>query len=248
MEYGAVRRRGQEKTEPFSLVLNAASKLLSLVENEKSTESAMDTDTEIRKPAEPRSPKFAAIERAAYELFLQHGYGNVTMDEIARRAGVSKATIYAHFADKAELFAGIMRTDCSMTWVKGELEGRPVDDVRACLIDLGHSYMGVLTEKGAMSRMVIAESQRFPELAEIFFEHGPNASRRALARYLERACAAGKLAIADTDRAANQFYALLRDDTYLRGLLGLPIAGGQAELDAVVEAAVDLFLKGYAAP
>ena len=207
----------------------------------------METETKERPTEVARSPKFEAIERAAYELFLSRGFGSVSMDEIAKRAGVSKATIYSHFADKAELFAGMMRADCAMSWVKNELSDRSVDDVRGVLLELGRSYIGLLAEKGAMQRIVIAEAMRFPEIAQIFFENGPNASRLALTGYLDRVCATGKLAIPDTNRGANQFFALLRDDIYLRGVLGLDSGEDlQAALDQTVTAAVDLFLKGYA--
>ena len=54
------------------------------------------------------SPKRRQIVAAAESLFLAHGYGAVSMDAIAKRAGVSKATLYAHFASKDALFAGIM--------------------------------------------------------------------------------------------------------------------------------------------
>lgn len=197
---------------------------------------------------ESRLSKAESIELAAYELFQNRGYGNVSMDEIAKVAGVSKATIYSHFPDKAELFASLMRAKCAMSWVRTELDERPAspDAVRPCLLELARSYIEVLVEKGAGTRIVITEGRRFPELAEIFFENGPLASRGALKRYLDRVCAEGVLSIADTDQAANQFFALLRDDTYLRVLLDLPVANAKAELNAAAFSAVDMFLRAYA--
>jgi len=192
---------------------------------------------------ESRSGKVEAIERAAFQLFHERGYGHVSMDEIARSAGVSKATIYSHFADKAELFASLMRANCSMTWVRTELEGRPVEDYRAVLKEVAESYVAILSEKGPMTRMVIAEAPRFPEMAEIFFASGPMASRGALCLYLERVCAAGLLSIPDCDQAASQFFALLRDDIYLRLMLGLPIDDPAAKIRKSIDDAVDLFLR-----
>lgn len=207
----------------------------------------IDLKTPAKEPAvaESRSAKAEAIEKAAYQLFQERGYGHVSMDEIAKTAGVSKATIYSHFPDKAELFASLMRASCSMRWVRTELEGRPVDDYRAVLREVADSYMSVLSEKGAMTRMVIAEAPRFPEMADIFFANGPMASRTALGQYLERVKAAGLLAIDDCDHAANQFYALLRDDNSLRVMLGLPVENAAAQLEKSIEAAVDMFLRAY---
>ncbi len=205
----------------------------------------IDLKAPAKEPAIPesRSAKAEAIEKAAYRLFQERGYGHVSMDEIAKAAGVSKATIYSHFPDKAELFASLMRASCTMSWVRTELEGRPVEDYRAVLREVAYSYVGVLSEKGPMTRMVIAEAPRFPELAEIFFVNGPVASRTALGLYLERVKTAGLVSFDDSDHAANQFFALLRDDTYLRLMLGLPVENAEAELDRSIERAIDLFLR-----
>jgi AcrR family transcriptional regulator len=205
----------------------------------------IETKAPEKEPVSPesRSAKVDAIERAAFQLFHERGYGHVSMDEIARSAGVSKATIYSHFADKAELFASLVRTGCAMTWVRTELEGRRVEDYRAVLIEVAESYVAILSEKGPMTRMVIAEAPRFPEMADIFFTNGPLASRGALGHYLERVCAAGLLSISDCDQAAGQFFALLRDDIYLRLMLGLPIENPEEKVRKSIDAAVDMFLR-----
>lgn len=208
-------------------------------------------NTMLKEPeaaVEPRMSKAEAIERAAFQLFEARGYGDVSMDEIAKVAGVSKATIYSHFPDKAQLFASLMRAKCAMNWVRTELESRPVDaeSVQTNLTEVARAYTGALSEKGPGTRIVIAEGRRFPELAQVFYENGVLAARLALKNYLDRACAAGSLQIDDTDRAANQFFATLRDDTYLRILLGLPVENPEAEIKASVKAAIDLFLRAYA--
>ena len=64
-------------------------------------------------PAAGRRPEKAeAILDAASQLFREHGYGAVSMDQIAREAGVSKATVYAHFVSKDQLFAAMIHNAC----------------------------------------------------------------------------------------------------------------------------------------
>ncbi len=59
------------------------------------------------------SPKRDAIVVAATELFLEHGFGDVSMDTIAAKAEVSKRTVYSHFENKAQLFEGVMGDACA---------------------------------------------------------------------------------------------------------------------------------------
>ena len=64
----------------------------------------------------PMNAKAVAIMQAAKALFLEHGFGAVSMDQIARQAGVSKATVYAHFTSKEKLFWHAFETSKHMGW------------------------------------------------------------------------------------------------------------------------------------
>ena len=61
-----------------------------------------------REQGEPGGGKAEAVLAAAERAFLEHGFGAVSMDTIAREAGVSKATVYAHFANKEQLFGAVI--------------------------------------------------------------------------------------------------------------------------------------------
>ena len=129
------------------------------------------------------------------------------MDAIAREAGVSKATIYAHFADKAELFADLVTEECARQWPDiAMLEAEP-GDLREALLAVGTVYAELLVSpKGVQTfRMVVAESPRFPELGRAFYEGGPRLIREKLAAYLLRAEAQGKLALGDARLRRSSF-------------------------------------------
>jgi AcrR family transcriptional regulator len=197
------------------------------------------------KPAGPRAMKPQQIRDAAMQLFLEQGYGAVSMDAIARRAGVSKATIYAHFADKAELFASLMIAEGEQWQRVTVIDGEP-GDLHRTLISFGRAYIDflVLPRIAAGFRMVVAESIRFPELGRTFIEHGPKALSGRLAGFLEGAEAQGLLTLPDRLFAAQQFLALLRCDFHLRTVLGIEQTDPQ-EIDRVVRGAVDVFLRAY---
>src|SRR5436190_22223234 len=118
----------------------------------------------------PLARKAESILAAAKRSFLAAGFGAVSMDAIAREAGVSKATVYAHFAGKEELFGAMIGRECERYFARfsaGELDPR---DVRASLTVLGRRYLELLLSSGsiALLRIILGEVTRFPVLGEVF--------------------------------------------------------------------------------
>lgn len=200
--------------------------------------------------SDTKSPKRQLMLEAAAALFMAHGYGTVSMDAIARAAGVSKATLYAHFASKEQLFATIIEQGCHEHLVADSFLPVGEVDLRSALTELGGRVLRFLLEDGklAIFRVVIGESWRFPELGRAFYEHGPMNFCRVFSAWLAAHQEAGRLAMADPTMAAEQFIGLLRTGLHTRATLGLPPPPSEAEIDATVTAAVDTFLKAYAPP
>ena len=201
--------------------------------------------------AEPPATKAEQVTRAARRLFLERGYGATSMEAVAREAGVSKATLYAHFAGKAELFSAIVAAECHRfvpTVDESEVDRLPVRDA---LKRIGLRFLDLLISPPALAayRVVVAETPRFPELGRDFYESGPATTLRVLAGYLERATARGELAVTDPYTGAALLVGMIRSHLQLRSLLGVAeeVAEevNEAERDRHVSAAVDLFLGGY---
>lgn len=194
------------------------------------------------------SPKQRSIAEAATRLFMAEGYASVSMDAIARAAGVSKATLYAYFASKERLFAGLVGEACALSGPSSVPLPDSVTDVRATLTDLARRALRFMLEEQSLAiyRVVIAESARFPELGRAYYEHGPAVGRRVLAAWLERQMDAGKLRRRDPEVAAEQFGGLLHTHLHLRALLGIGPAATAAEIDAATAAIVETFLSAYA--
>jgi TetR/AcrR family transcriptional regulator, mexJK operon transcriptional repressor len=207
----------------------------------------MEPARKLEREPGSRALKPQQIREAAARLFIEQGYGAVSMDAIAREAGVSKATIYAHFPDKAELFGALMYGECLRLWPDIALLDAEPADLRATLLALGRAYASALSQPRAVAvyRMVVAETPRFPELGRAFFENGPKMVTDRLASYLARAAAQGRLALSDPRFAAQQFLALLRCEYHLRSVLQLdpPIEAG--EVEAVAAGATAVFLGAY---
>ena len=98
----------------------------------------------------------------------------------------------------------------------------------------------------AINRIIIGEVARFPVLADVFWQAGPERVRVQLERYLRRAAETGELEFADLRVAAGQFASLVRGEIHLRALLGLGVVGDVA-LSAAAESAVATFLRAFGA-
>lgn len=194
------------------------------------------------------SPKRRQVVDAASDLFLAHGYGAVSMDAVARTAGVSKATLYAYFASKDQLFATIIGERGLCAELDENLFAEHVTDLRATLNRIGHGVLRFMLRERTLAfyRIAIAESARFPELGRAFHASGPKLLLERVAAWLTGQQAAGLLRPADMAVATEQFMALLRSGVFLRASLALPPAPTDAEIDATVTAAVDTWLRAFA--
>jgi AcrR family transcriptional regulator len=190
--------------------------------------------------------KRAQIMTAASQCFLEVGFGAASMDAIAQRARVSKATVYAHFASKEELFGTIIAERCRTAFGENSPIRLEHADVAAVLTAAGRRFVELLlsAEGLAMYRLVVAEAPRFPEIGRVFYEAGPAPLYQQLSAYMAEADRRGWLAVAEPRLAAEQFLGMLKGDSFLKRVLGLP--GDGEGLEREIAAAVAVIMKAYA--
>lgn len=189
-----------------------------------------------------------AILEVAKDIFFQEGYAAASMSAIAARVGGSKGTLYNYFRSKEELFAAVMNDVC----------GRQANDLLDHMPELGDDPHAALTEIGvglctlilspdvmAISRLVVAESERFPELGHVFYETGPRQGELRLQAHFERAIAQGHLRPGDTMRLARRFKNLCLGDLFDRRMWGIIPRPDAETLKSSVEEAVFIFLCAY---
>lgn len=195
----------------------------------------------------PAGGKAESVLAAAKRAFLAAGFGAVSMDTIAREAGVSKATVYAHFGSKEDLFGAVIGRECERYFERfsaGELDPR---DVRASLTILGRRFLELILSPDAIAlhRIIVGEVTRFPLLGEVFWRAGPERERAQIEGFLRTAAAAGALSLPDARLAAEQFVSLVRGEIQLRQLLRLEAEPGGRDIHTAVEAAVDTFIRAF---
>jgi TetR/AcrR family transcriptional regulator, mexJK operon transcriptional repressor len=179
-------------------------------------------------------------------LFLADGYGATSIEAVAQRARISKRTFYHRFPDKAALFAAVVHriieglrppTDTPL------YEGGSLEEVlqRLARLMLRAVLMPVAL---ALNRLMVAEAQRFPELAAIVAREGGRAELVGqIIALLEREVRAGGIAIDRPAFAAEQFLQLVVASPQRRALgLGTPMT--EAELETWADDCVNLFLNG----
>lgn len=193
-------------------------------------------------------PKARRVLEAALELFLERGYDQVSTEMIAQAAGVSKATVYAYFPSKEELFSEVVLGRCAETTMRIAIpDVIPVDFERS-LVDIGCSLFDVLADDLGVRlyRLLVGEVHRFPALALSFEAAGPSDIERRMADYFRRAMEAGTIAAVDIAMATDLYLSLILGSLPFDLALGLP-SWDDARSRARIEAAVALFLRGVGA-
>lgn len=187
------------------------------------------------------------ILEGAAQVFARDGYEGASMAGIAREAAVSKGTLYNYYPSKAALFAAHIER-CARSNLERIFDFSADDpDPAATLRRIGRAMVTMFLSPGArdLYRIVTAEATKFPDMAQAFFEAGPAQGVRLLAGWLARESAAGRLAVADAEFAAEQFLALCQTRLALRYRLFLMSSPNEAEIDRVIDGAMTLFLCHY---
>jgi AcrR family transcriptional regulator len=184
---------------------------------------------------------------AAESVFLELGYSSASMDDIVRRAGMSKKTLYRLFETKESLFAAMVAARRAV--LDAMIAGNECADNDAAE-DVLRSYLGKVARfvlaprQAALYRLVIAESLRTPELAHAFYHEGPCKVRAVLEQWLARQHQSGVLHVTDPERDAGMVCSMVIAELQMRLLVGELGAPDDALIDATVDRAVDLFLQG----
>ncbi|PZQ85948.1 MAG: TetR family transcriptional regulator [Ancylobacter novellus] len=186
------------------------------------------------------------ILRGARGVFLASGFDGASMGEIARTAGVSKATLYFYFASKEDLFAAVVSEVCRET-AEQTFALDSEADVREALTLTGHRYVQAMIrpEHIATVRMVVGIAERLPEIGRTFLAAGPNAGVENLCGWLRSKCERGELVIDDLELAAWQFLVGCHALIVMPKLFGGSPEPDAATVDRVVNHAVDSFLRAY---
>lgn len=193
--------------------------------------------------------KCAQVLAGARQVFLSDGYEGASVDDIARTAGISKATLYRHFPDKAALFSAVLAEECrAQAELHPELcyTDRPIAEF---LLDLARDVLNFSLGDFAQRiyRIAVAQTPRFPHIGKSFYDTGAEMNRTRLAPALVAAVNRGELIDLDPDYAAYCFYGICKADLFHRRLFQIGDAPSEAEIEAHAHRAVTTFLRAFGA-
>jgi AcrR family transcriptional regulator len=202
-------------------------------------------------PREHRTAKAAAridaLTEMAVDMFLDQGYEATSLDALIARVGGSRRNIYRHFGGKEGLFLATIASTCEaqaapLKSLRIPLSGNPAD----ALLLFGRALLDrvLLPATLALNRLMIAESARFPELAQTIWRSGHEQAADILAEWILRQQEAGVLRQGQAPRVlARQFVDLAVADAQLRAQIGVPASVNR---DVALKAAIETFLRGQA--
>ena len=183
----------------------------------------------------------SAILRAARICFLDRGFVRTTLSDIIALSGGSRATIYEEFGNKEGLFVALVAEVLEQMKLPEIADGPPEEVLR----EVGLNYLGQLMDAESLAhyRVALGESAHVRQLGPAIFEAGPRAAAAALAERFRKWASRGELTIADSERAATMFLAMVEGDLHRSAIMWNHDPSAE-QIAANVDAAVALFLHG----
>jgi AcrR family transcriptional regulator len=183
---------------------------------------------------------------AALEIFAEKGFAAARLEEIARRAGVSKGTLYLYFKDKEDLFRAVVRDTVAPNVEAIRAGLTQVDLPFAEIIRLFLPRFAEITGRipvGAVAKMVIGESRNFPELAKVWHDHVASRAIGMIAELIAQGQAKGEVRPGDP-----RLHAFTLMGPMLMGLLWRetlqPVGGALLDIEALAAQHAESVLVG----
>jgi TetR/AcrR family transcriptional repressor of mexJK operon len=208
----------------------------------------------VKVPSGPEDPRVtrsrARALDAAAAVFVERGYAGTTMQDVAKSANLAKRTLYNLYEDKDELFRATMQRSIATAEQFSESLARETDAVtnpRDQLPQIGTRLAGIVvtTRVLGLRRLMLMESEQFPDLATEYRRRAPDAVLAALAKMFDSLSRAGTIRSGDPVITAEHFAFLVMGADLDRGTFtGRVVSRRRANLRA--HAGVQAFLRAYA--
>src|SRR6202165_5449886 len=161
----------------------------------KAPRSSALTANPLSNRAERAAERREAIIEAALDEFIARGFTATRLDDVAKRAGVAKGTIYLHFKDKESMFEELIRT--ALVPLIGRLHAPPPigASVRDAVEGFAQNFIREVanTRRGDIVRLIVAEGPRFPAVAEFYYREVVSRGLAGMRAMIELGIARGEI-------------------------------------------------------
>lgn len=201
------------------------------------------TEPKWQRRAEERPGEICA---AALEVFAEKGFAGAKLDEIARRAGVSKGTLYLYFKDKDELFRAVVRDtigpDIGSATALAAVPDLPFGQCVRMLLSR-FAEITATVPVGPVAKMVISESRNFPKLAKVWHDEVVSKAIELLVSIIEKAQQRGEVRAGDPRLHAFSLMGPMMIGVLWRETLQ-PAGGAPIDIEAMAKQHADTILAG----
>jgi len=212
-----------------------------------------DPVTRSKRPARPRwqrrkEARPEELVAAALEVFVERGFAATTLAEVARRAGVTKGTIYLYFENKEALFKAVVRETIVPVIAQGEALARSfTGSARELLEQLVREYWRLVGETAlaGIPKLMMAEAATFPELTRFYYDEVVTRGHRLMAGVIERGIKNGEFRSVDVMLAAKLAMSPLMNATVVRRAFASCMPEG-FNVQNYLDTHIDLYLHGIA--
>ncbi|BBE75241.1 TetR/AcrR family transcriptional regulator [Phytobacter diazotrophicus] len=192
--------------------------------------------------------KRQTILDVATKAFIELGFNNTSMSEIASRVGGSKSTLYNYFSSKEEIFSAVMETSAKREIADAFESLDFKQDIEITLNKFGRQYLASIMRGNILAiwRMAVSESER-SDIGQRFYTQGPQRGWKLLSDYLGKKIEEGVLRKSDSGVCAMHLKGLIEAELYLSVVLGVEAAPDSKKIEEVTARAVTVFLLAYRA-
>ncbi|AUU88171.1 TetR/AcrR family transcriptional regulator [Enterobacteriaceae bacterium ENNIH3] len=192
--------------------------------------------------------KRQTILDVATKAFIELGFNNTSMSEIASRVGGSKSTLYNYFSSKEEIFSAVMETSAKREIADAFESLDFKQDIEITLNKFGCQYLASIMRGNILAiwRMAVSESER-SDIGQRFYTQGPQRGWKLLSDYLGKKIEEGVLRKSDSGVCAMHLKGLIEAELYLSVVLGVEAAPDSKKIEEVTARAVTVFLLAYRA-
>lgn len=195
----------------------------------------------------PEAKRRELLLAAAENVFVESGYTDASMDDIAKHAGMSKKTLYRLFETKEALFTEVVAG--RRAELANSILADPMSDTRAPALVLHDFLLGIVRfvfapRQAALYRLMLTEVHRAPELARAFHEDCPGKLCSFLQEWIAGQNARGVLAVAEPEIASKMLFSMVIGEPQMQALMCGAQEADSSVIEQRIEYAVNLFLDG----